>query len=523
VRAETNKLLKFVEQLPSDARAGYPMLCIFHAWALFFTGHLDKVEPVLSLLEANPKELSGPPNPGYVKTVRAYLASRQGDLHQAIKLSEQALDEMSKAAPDRFTLIFRGSAVIWLGLNHRHLGHLDQARQLFLEASEINQQAGNYYAALACFEQLADLALIRGQLQQALDLYRSGLGIAQSWKDTRGRHQGTLMAAAGPQLALGTVLYQLNDLEGAAVQIQQSADLFELGEHWAKIYSYTMLAYLKQAQGDFETCAKLFREAAAIEHTLELPRSNSAYHLMLTQLAILLSRVRPEMAPLLTKACQQVENLGVHAHDRVDFSSPDGYPREYIHTELACLLIALDRAAEAIPLLTRLLQAAITMERHGDEIRYLVMLAVAQQAQGNRQDALEFLAQALTLAEPQGYVRLFVDEGPPMAELLGFAISQNISPNYATELLSAFPKDARNAAPISKESTANTQLLVEPLSEREIEFLRLMAEGYKYKEIADRLFVSINTVRHHTRHVYGKLNVNNRTQAIARAKELNLL
>ena len=110
-----------------------------------------------------------------------------------------------------------------------------------------------------------------------------------------------------------------------------------------------------------------------------------------------------------------------------------------------------------------------------------------------------------------------------MAELLNFAISQNIAPDYASKLLAAFPKDILGAVQIDKELTVNTQMLVEPLSRREIEVLRLIAEGYKYTEIAERLVVSINTVRHHTRNVYGKLEVNNRTQAISRAKELNLL
>jgi LuxR family maltose regulon positive regulatory protein len=187
------------------------------------------------------------------------------------------------------------------------------------------------------------------------------------------------------------------------------------------------------------------------------------------------------------------------------------------------LLIALDRPAEALPLLTRLLEAAIAMGRHGDEIRYRVMMALVQHALGNLQAALGFLGEALTLAEPQGYVRLFVDEGPAMAELLRLAVSQQIAPDYAGKLLVAFPTDVSGAARTHREARATPHILAEPLSEREIEVLRLIAEGYKYREIAEKLVVSINTVRHHTRNVYSKLAVNNRTQAIGRAKDLNLL
>jgi LuxR family maltose regulon positive regulatory protein len=523
MQREAHKLLKFVEQLPSNLYQRYPMLCIWHAWALVFMGQLEMVEPVLTGVESHPKNGPGVPNSGYVKTVRAYLTTQKGDYLQSIQLTEQALEEISTALPDRVALIFRGAAVIWLGVNHRLLGNLDKASQLFMEAAGINEKAGNLSAALGSFEQLAELAVIRGQLHQALDVYRRGLKLAQNWMVTGGKPQGSLIAAAGLQLGLGRVLYQLNDLDGAAAHIEHSADLFELGELWARMHAYTMLAYLRQAQGEFEASAELFSEAFAIEDTLVVRRSYTSDLQSLTRLGILLSRVRPEMAHLLTDASRRVGNLRVHADDEVDFSSPADYPREFFYSDLAYSLIAQDRAAEALPLLTRLLQAAVAMERGGDETRYRVLIALAQHALGNMQAALDSLGQALTLAHDQGYVRLFVDEGQPMAELLRFAISQNIASDYASKLLATFPKVVLSPVPINKESTVNTQVLAEPLSEREIEVLRLMAKGYKYQEIAETLFVSINTVRHHTRNVYSKLDVNNRTQAIGRAKELNLL
>jgi LuxR family maltose regulon positive regulatory protein len=523
VRRESNKLLKLVDQLPSDLRQDYPMLCIWHAWALSFLGQLEAVEPLLKIAETNQDKMSGIPISGYITTVRSYLANNKGDIHKALALSEQALEMMSDAPPERITLIFRGSAVIWLGVNHRQLGNLDKARELFIEAARLNQKAGNIYAALASFEQLAKLAVIRGQLHQAIDFYLSGLKLAENWMDKRGKTQGSLIAAAGLQLGLGTVLYQLNDLADAATRIQRSADLLELGELWGRMDSYRMLAYLRQAKGEFEASTEFFNKACAIEDAIIVRRSNTTDLPSLVKLGILLSRTGPELAHLLTDISRRVENLEVDANDEVDFSNPASYPHELIYSDLARLLIAQGRAIEALPLLTRLLEAAITMERHGDEIRYLVLIALAQHALGNTQTALDSLRQALTLAEPQGYVRVFVDEGFPMAELLSFASSQNIAPDYASKLLAAFPQYVLNVVPIDNELRVNTQILVEQLSQREIEVLRLIAEGYKYQEIAERLVVSINTVRHHTRNVYGKLDVNNRTQAIGKAKELNLL
>jgi LuxR family maltose regulon positive regulatory protein len=481
------------------------------------------VEPVLALAETNQNKAIGVPHPGYVTTVRAYLANQEGDLLKSINLTGQALEEMSKTPPDKFTLIFRGAAVIWLGVNHRLLGNLDQAGRLFIKAAWLNQQADSIYAALSCFEQLAQLALVRGQLQWAMDYYKNGLKVVKNWKGKGGNPEGFLVAAAGLHLGLGTVLYQLNDLNSAATYLQRGAELFELGELDGRMHSYRMLAYLRQAKGEFKAASELLSKAYAIKDATFVRQSNTSDLPSLTQLGILLSRVGPEMAHLLTDASRRIESLGVHANDEVDFSSPADFPREFIYSDLVCLLIALDRAAEALPLLTRLLEAAITMERHGDEIRYLVLIARAHHALGNTRTALDALGQALTLAEPQGYVRLFVDEGQPMAELLLLAISQNIAPIYASKLLADFPKDIQDAVQYDKILTVNKQSLIEPLSEREIDVLRLMAGGYKYQEIAERLVISINTVRHHTRNVYSKLDVNNRTQAIGRAKELNLL
>ncbi|HEY5730947.1 MAG TPA: LuxR C-terminal-related transcriptional regulator [Anaerolineales bacterium] len=523
VRRESNKLIRLIDQLPPDRYQDYPMLCIWRAWALLFLGQLQAVEPILQNAETNQSKAPGVPIPGYVTTIRAYLANLEGDLLKSINLTELALEEMSNASPDRITHIFQGAAVIWLGVNHRLLGNLDKSEQQFMEAVNLNQKAESYYAALASYEQLAKLAVIRGQLHQALDFFRNGLKVAQDWMDKGGKPQGTLIAAAGLQLGLGTVLYELNDLVGAVTHIQHSADLLELGELWGRMDSYRMLAYLKQAQGEFEISTELFHKASEIEDTIIVRPSKTSDGTSLTKLGILLSRHGPEMAYLLTDTSRRFENLGVQANDEVDFSTPAGYHRELLYSDLARLLIALNRAAEALPLLTRLLEAASTMERHGDEIHYLVLIALAHHALGDTQTALDSLSHALTLGEPRGFVRIFVDEGLPMAELLRFAVLQNIAPNFASTLLAAFPKYILDAAPIDKEPAVNPQIMVEPLSEREIDVLRLIAEGCKYQEIAERLVVSINTVRHHTRNVYSKLDANNRTQAIGRAKELNLL
>jgi LuxR family maltose regulon positive regulatory protein len=158
----------------------------------------------------------------------------------------------------------------------------------------------------------------------------------------------------------------------------------------------------------------------------------------------------------------------------------------------------------------------------GSVIEILILQALAHEAQGNISPALESLERALTLAGPEGYVHIIVDEGPPMALLLSEALNRGIAPDYVRQLLGRFP-DAKPEQAGSVQRGAPGSELVEPLSEREIEVLQLIAAGHTYQEVAERLVISLNTVRHHTKNIYSKLEVNNRTQAIEIANELNLL
>jgi len=521
VRRAPNVLLNWVDQLPPDLCQDYPMLCIWHAWALLFLGQLEEVEPILEVAEANQDKAPGTSIPGYANTVRAYLANQRGDLHKAIDLAEQALEQMSEASPEKDTLIHQGAAVIWLGVNHRYLGDLDRARGLFIEAASLNQEAGNIYAALAAMDQSADLAVIQGQLHQAVEIYRQGLQMARRWTDEQGGGRGELLAASGLHLGLGTILYQMNDLVGAEIHIRRAVELDELGEAWRIIFTYKMLAYLKQAEGDYGTAYGLLDKACTIRDDISIRQVNITAEPNLEQLRILLSRTHPDMAHLLTDVAQRIEALEQRPDDEVNFSSAD-YACESEYSDLARGLVALDRAAEALPLLERLLETARLMGRQGDEIRFLVLIALAFHALENIPSAQDSLSQALTLAEPQGYVRIFVDEGELMAEMLKAFVSQPsvVSQKYVESLLGVFGQATEDKR---RTTIGESSSLVEPLSERELEVLRLMAAGYKYKEVAKQLVISLNTVRHHTRNVYSKLNVNNRAQAIARAKEFDLL
>ena len=299
-----------------------------------------------------------------------------------------------------------------------------------------------------------------------------------------------------------------DDLEAATQQLLRSK---ELGEHAGSPENqhrwYVAMARIKEAHGDLDGALDLLDEAERLYIRGPDPDVRSVAALK-TQVWVAHGR--------LAEALGWVHERGLSVDD--DLS----YLREFEHITLARVLIARyrsDRADrsihEAVGLLGRLLKAAEEGERTGSVIEILVLQALAHEAQGNVPRALVPLERALNLAEPEGYVRIFVDEGPPMLALLREAAKHGTAPNYVSQLRAAFGK-AEGRRPV-------TQLLIEPLSERELEVLRILGTALNGPEIARELMVSLNTMRTHTKNIYNKLGVNNRRAAVRRAEELDLL
>ena len=193
---------------------------------------------------------------------------------------------------------------------------------------------------------------------------------------------------------------------------------------------------------------------------------------------------------------------------------------EYI--ALARILIAQGRGDETSGLLQRMLEAAEVGGGTARVIEILVLQSLAFDARGDTDQALEALERALTLAEPRGFFRIFLDEGPPMARLLYGAVERGIAADYGRRLLGALPGNRPEPVAPAEPQVVPLNYL-DPLSKREIEILELIAEGMTNPEIAKRLFLSLHTVKTHTRNIYGKLNVHSRTQAVMRAQGLGLL
>jgi LuxR family maltose regulon positive regulatory protein len=310
---------------------------------------------------------------------------------------------------------------------------------------------------------------------------------------------------------------ELNDLDAAARHLQRSEELGEFAGLPQNRYRWRVaMARIREARGDMDGALDLLDEAERLYVGDFFPN--------VRPVSALKTRVWVAQGRL-GEALGWARERGLSAHD--DLS----YLREYEHITLARVLMAQyksDRAdgsmLEAMGLLGRLLQAAEGGGRMGSVIEILVLQALAREAQGDILSALVPLERAVTLAEPEGYVRIFVDEGRPMAQLLSEAAAHGVMPDYTSRLLAVSeaegridPDDSlRLAAPAS-------QPLVELLSDRELEVLQLIAQGLSNREISERLFLALITVKGHNRNIFRKLQVRRRTEAVARARELGLL
>ena len=320
------------------------------------------------------------------------------------------------------------------------------------------------------------------------------------------------------------VSYEWNDLDGAIAPLRQ---YIQVGEQWDAVgvlaWGYCRLAWAHRARGEVEGAAEALRKLMLL-----LPRLDER------------SWVSPGMARAeqarhcladgdLGAALRWAGESGLSVDDAFTYS----LPRLNEYLTLARVRIAQSREGageiSVEDVLRFLAQQAEQAETHGriwNLIEILVLQATALRVQGEVEAALAALKRALALAEPEGYVRTFIDEGQPMAELLRLAAARGISPGYVAKLLAAYGEESAApsaiAAPTAGPMPA-AQPLVEPLSERELEVVRLLAEGLTNREIAEALSVTVGTVKTHVNHIYGKLDVHSRVQAVSRARELGLL
>ena len=501
------QLRAWVHSLPDEVVRRRPVLSVTFAGALLASGELagveDRLDDAERRMHASRGSAAGDAGelrrvPGNIAMYRAGLAQVRGDVPASVEQAQRALE---LALEDDH--VVRAGAGGFLGIAFWTGGELGAAHRAWSECVAGLERAGHVADALGATLAVGDICMIQGRLSDALGAYEHALALVPE------RSRALVRGTADMYAAMSEVFRERNDLQSARRLLLESQ---ELGEHAAMPqhpYRWRVaMARLRQAEGEPEEALALLEEAKRVY----------------------VSDFFPDVRPLAALRARTWIAMG-HPREARGWAREAGrspedelsYVGEFEHITLARLLLAAAQAgneaeksrAEALGLLGRLHEAAQTGARTGSLIEILILEAIAAADGGDSASALAALEQALTAAEPEGYVRLFLDEGQAMTVLLRDAARRGITPGYITELL------AGGEPPTARPD--KTQRLLEPLSDRELEVLRLLASELSGPDIASHLYVSVNTLRTHTKHIFSKLDVNTRRAAVRRATQLGLL
>ncbi len=537
-------LWRWLEALSDELVCSRPQLCTFQAWMLYVNGKLQAAEQSLKAAEQALDSMTGDvieasadvpdrrhdlnvaKQRGMVAAIRAFMASWQGDVPGIIQFSQQALEYF----PEEDST-WRCSVAAVLGDAHFWRGDMVAANRAYSEAMTVSKAAGDIFQIMIAGLRVAKVERLQGRLRRVTEICRY---LSQFAKENGVSQTST----AGWLLAIwAEVLYEWNDLDQAKRFVEKCVKLSEQVHDMAALgWGYLALVKILYGQDDLAGALGIIQK---MEKTMGGRAVTWYTNRMIAWKARIWIAQGNDDPSRLEAATQLLQERGLNQGDEIS------YLREAEYMSLARLLIAQGKRQprlleEATRLLERLHQTAEAGDQVGRVIEILVLCALVLQAQGNSVQAMTPLKQALSLGEPEGYVRTFVDEGASMKALLRQAMSGGVAQNYVSKLLAAFdnlpftsddlrldaakesqivnPKPVLNEGEVSK--IAN---LVEPLSERELQVLRLLKTELSGPEIARELMIALSTMRTHTQNIYSKLNVNNRRAAVNRAEELDLI
>jgi LuxR family maltose regulon positive regulatory protein len=518
-RSEGATLHRWLSALPAESIRDRPRLCLAQATSAAISFRVEALEALLDDAErafaisgdepyepSVPRAVSVLANvPAGIAFLHAVLARLRGDPALAAGYNRQALGLLGEQDWLMRSMVrWNMAGADWLG------GRLGQAERGLAEVLAERRAAGEGFLAMRVCYDLSQVQRAQGHLDAALATYREALEIAGEG-GSQPPHLG--MAHVG----LAEVLYERDEVAAALDHATRGVTLCrQLAFTPPLAAGLVILARIRQAHGDPAAAIAAMGEAGQVE--------------LSPQVVALLNPVPSQRARLLlaqgdvTAASQWAKAAGLSPEDEPD------YPREPAYLLLARVLLAQDRPGPALTLLQRLLATAASQGRTGDVIEIQALRALALAARGDHAGALGALAEAVTLACSQGYVRVFADEGAATRALLTRlsaarkdqrAPARDIDPDYLAGLLRACGQ--AGAAPPSRRAAAALLGMAEPLTDREVEVLRLLAAGKSNQRIAHELVVALDTVKKHVTHVLGKLGAANRTEAVARARQLGLI
>ncbi len=505
MRGEVATFLRWVSALPDELVHARPSLCVFYAWILLMRGQpLEVIESFLHNADRGDEIVAG-----RVTALRGLMAGFQGQVSRAVALSRRALEQLPEE--DQFVRTF----ATWLLRTLQLVGGEGMVdSQPLDDVLRMSQRAGNVMLSVMVVCNRAELLMRQGQLHKAAATYRKALEL------TTGA-QGQRMPIAGQALiGLGELSRQWGDLDAAVRYLLEGIELTEQWSEVGPLEAYICLARIRQAQGDVDGAWQALEKAQELAVKFDLTDLDD---LTVAMFQAWMRVAQGDLGP--ARRWAEERDLYQYVDSPLREKARDPYDhrlRKYELLVLARLLIAQGQPAEALKMLESLVPLAEWRGRPGMLIEIYALQALACQAQGDVEQAMAALERALSLAEPEGHVRIFADEGEPMARLLQEAARRGIAPGFVNKSLAAFgvSKDRGTEEPLP---SPQAQSLPEPLSARELEVLRLLNTHLSSTEIAEELFISVNTARFHIKNIYGKLGVHGRSEAVQRARELGLL
>jgi LuxR family maltose regulon positive regulatory protein len=513
MRGESNTRLGWFESFPAHILMERPGLGLVYAWALFMSGQFDRADQFLNQLL--PHVQTTPPLLGELFTIRVMVAAHCYNMPAVIELARQALSQVppEEALP-------RSRILLSLGVAHYDMGgDIAAARRAFREAYELGKSlttsnaVGNAPLPLTALAYLSEIEWLQGNLRGAARMYEQALDLAEQWGG------GPSIAACFVHWGRAGLFYEWNDLDSAWHALQRS---IRIGELWNSpprllVHPYGLSAKVMFARGQVDEARAMIRRAEQITRDFSPPPPDLG--------SLALYQIILWMAQDDFQAITHWEE----EHD-AEWQSQIGRARDTLPIVLAQVRIARyyrehDNSAlsQARMLIGSALEQAQTSGLVFNVVRLLILDALALYAQGETTPAIAVLKRALTLAESESYVRSFLDLGRPMEEFLSWSMESGLLSEpglraYVSKLLSNFAA----AYPLELRQPAGDGL-IEPLTGRELEILRLIAKGLSNREIGERLFLALSTVKGHNRIIFDKLQVQSRTEAIARARQLSLL
>lgn len=494
--------ISWVRFLPDSIIVDRPWMCILSAWWLSSQAKynqapkfLARAEELLHLDEPGPESRE---MLGIIYSLRAQILENQGDIPGVIQTAKCALELL-----DPTVIVTRSPIDYILGRAYYVSGDLIHAEQIWSKFSSRSVQAGvsSIYAIMMTAR--ANICIVQGKLGKAVQICRQAI-------ERMDKRLDEFFMSGGPYVALGFVMILKNELAEAGKLIE---DGLEQNRRWGNLNSIvtglTYRARLRIIQGDLQAAVADLQEEGLIFQKFR-PYAEIYSHYISCSVRFFLAKGDVSAAEKL------LEENGLREEARLTFQNLQN------QITVSRVLIARGRFEKAEGLLQRIAQNARLGGFFGWLIEIQNLHAVALLALGRHAEALEALAAGLEVAEPEGYLQPYLDEAKPMAQLLSLAINKGIHANYSRRLLAAFPEAAQ--PPQSEKLPSQPAAgFVEPLSQRETEVLRFIADGYANKEIALRLGVSVRTVKFYATSIYSKLGVAGRTQAIHKARSLGLL